>query len=134
MLVRSRSLFRPSRWASPTVTDRALGPRLTRLWLATALSNMADGALLVGAPLLVVTFTRSPLLVALTSSLAMAPWLVVPLLAGVFADRHDPRIIIAARLRRWPAHGRMSTAAPPAKLHSSPEGHTQVTRPSSRSR
>lgn len=96
MPVRSRSGTKPSRSASPTVTDQALGRRFTRLWLATALSNMADGALVVGAPLLAVALTRSPLLVALTSTLAMAPWLVVPLLAGALADRHDRRLIIIA--------------------------------------
>lgn len=78
-----------------------LGSRFTRLWVATAMSNMADGVLVVGAPLIAVGITRSPLLVALTSSLAMAPWLGAPLLAGAIADRRDRRLIIitAAWLR-----------------------------------
>lgn len=58
------------------------------------MSNMADGVLVVGAPLVAIGITRSPLLVALTSTLAMAPWLGAPLLAGALADRHDRRIII----------------------------------------
>lgn len=74
--------------------DRGLGGRFTRLWTATAISNLADGVLLVGAPLLAVELTRSPLLVSLTSTLATMPWLAIPLVAGALADRHDRRAII----------------------------------------
>lgn len=71
-----------------------LGTPFTKLWGATALANMADGVLVVGGPLVALEFTRSPLLVSLTSTLAMAPWLAVPLLAGALADRHDRKVIL----------------------------------------
>jgi predicted MFS family arabinose efflux permease len=74
--------------------ERSLGSRFARLWAATAVSNLGDGVLLVGAPLLAVGLTRSPFLVSLTSTLSRLPWLVLPLVAGALADRHDRRSII----------------------------------------
>lgn len=66
------------------------------LWGATGLSNLADGILVVGAPLLAVTTTRSPIVVSLVSAAAAAPWLVLTLLAGALADRRDRRRIMVA--------------------------------------
>ncbi|GAA2720817.1 MFS transporter [Cellulomonas aerilata] len=55
----------------------------------TGLSNLADGVLQVGVPLLAVTMTRSPALVSLLSAAATLPWLLLAMHAGVLVDRHD---------------------------------------------
>jgi MFS family permease len=65
-----------------------------RLWLATALSNIADGVMLLGLALLAVQLTRSPALVSLVSAAATLPWLLLALLAGALADRWDRRRIM----------------------------------------
>jgi len=71
-----------------------LGRSFRFLLGATGLSNLADGILVVGAPLLAVTTTRSPILVSLVSAAAAAPWLLITLLAGALADRRDRRRIM----------------------------------------
>ncbi|MEV6148963.1 MFS transporter [Nonomuraea sp. NPDC052129] len=80
-------------------------PRLGRsfgfLLSSTALSNLADGVLKVGAPLLAVSMTRSPTLVSLTGAAATLPWLLFALHAGAIADRLDRRrIMVLANLAR----------------------------------
>jgi MFS family permease len=68
---------------------------------STALSNLADGVLKVGAPLLAVTFTRSPTQVALVGAATTLPWLLFALPAGALADRLDRRriMVLANALR-----------------------------------
>lgn len=66
-----------------------LGRRFGFLFGATGLSNLADGLLLVGVPLLALTFTRSPAQIALLSAAFTLPWLVLSLHVGVLIDRHD---------------------------------------------
>ncbi|MGW0802764.1 MFS transporter [Nonomuraea sp. NPDC002799] len=72
-----------------------LGRSFAFLWSSTALSNVADGVLKVGAPLLAVSMTRSPTLVSLVAAAATAPWLLFALHAGAIADRADRRRIMA---------------------------------------
>ncbi|MFG6197946.1 MFS transporter [Nonomuraea sp. JJY05] len=68
---------------------------------STALSNLADGLLKVGAPLLAVSMTRSPTLVSLAGAAATAPWLLLALHAGAIADRLDRRrIMVVANVAR----------------------------------
>ncbi|TXK41757.1 MFS transporter [Nonomuraea sp. C10] len=68
---------------------------------STALSNLADGVLKVGAPLMAVSFTRSPALVALAGAAATLPWLLLALPAGALVDRLDRRrIMVAANAAR----------------------------------
>src|SRR3954462_778836 len=55
----------------------------------TGLSNLADGVLQVGIPLLAVAITRSPALVSLLTAAATLPWLLLAMHAGVLVDRHD---------------------------------------------
>jgi MFS family permease len=74
----------------------ALGGGFRALWTATGTANLGDGVLLVGAPLLAAGLTRSPLQVALVSAATWTPWLVVGLVAGALADRHDRRAILRA--------------------------------------
>jgi MFS family permease len=52
--------------------------------------------LLVGAPLLAVTLTRSPFLVSLVTAAVWLPWLLFALHAGAIADRYDRRRIMLA--------------------------------------
>ncbi|HEX4905843.1 MAG TPA: MFS transporter [Acidimicrobiales bacterium] len=56
---------------------------------ASALSNLADGVFQVALPLLAVTLTRSPGLVAGVTLAQRIPWLVMALPAGALADRLD---------------------------------------------
>lgn len=50
--------------------DKTYNGSFLRLWLATALSNIADGEMLLGLPLLAVQLTRSPTLMSLVSVVA----------------------------------------------------------------
>ncbi|MEU1721148.1 MFS transporter [Nonomuraea sp. NPDC005692] len=71
-----------------------LGRAFWFLWSSTALSNLADGVLRVGAPLLAVSMSRSPTLVSLAGAAATAPWLLFALHAGAVADRVDRRRVM----------------------------------------
>ncbi|MBB6473061.1 MFS family permease [Sphaerisporangium rubeum] len=73
-----------------------IGRTFAFLWASTGLSNVADGVLKVGAPLLAVSVTRSPLLVSLTAVAGGLPWLLCTLHAGVMADRRDRRRVMVA--------------------------------------
>ena len=69
-----------------------LSSSFRRLWAASALSNLADGVFQVALPLLAVTLTRSPGLVAGVVLAQRLPWLVMALPAGALADRLDRRL------------------------------------------
>ena len=60
-----------------------------RLWWATGIDNLGNGAFAAAVPLLAVTVTRDPRLVSLVSTAAYLPWLLLSLAAGSLADRHD---------------------------------------------
>ncbi|MDT7802994.1 MAG: hypothetical protein QOI78_6427, partial [Actinomycetota bacterium] len=60
-----------------------------RLWWATGIDNLGNGAFATAVPLLAVTVTRDPRLVSLVSTAAYLPWLLLSLPAGALADRHD---------------------------------------------
>ncbi|MEU6795699.1 MFS transporter [Nonomuraea wenchangensis] len=77
------------------MTGHGLGRSFAFLWSSTALSNLADGVLKIGAPLLAVSMTRSPTLVSLVGAAATLPWLLLALPAGAVADRADRRRIMA---------------------------------------
>lgn len=78
-----------------------LGRSFAYLWSSTALSNLADGVLKIGAPLLAVSMTRSPTLVSLVGAAATLPWLLLALHAGAIADRADRRrIMVTANAAR----------------------------------
>src|SRR3954451_23717446 len=68
-----------------------LGKSFTRLITASALSNLADGVFQVALPLLAVTLTRSPGLIAGVVLAQRLPWLIMALPAGALADRLDRR-------------------------------------------
>lgn len=83
-----------SRQAEETVDRPGLGRPFHHLWAASGLSNLADGVLLVGVPLLAISLTRSPVLVSLVSAAMTLPWLLFALHAGAIADRRDRRRIM----------------------------------------
>lgn len=79
----------------------ALGPRYWRLFTANAITNLGDGVGRICFPLLAVTLTTEPLLIAGVSIATMLPWLVFGLMAGVLVDRVDRRhAIVVANLAR----------------------------------
>jgi len=91
------------------VVDRArggaapdgLGPSFWQLWSASALSNLADGLVKIALPLVAVTLTDSPGLVAGITLAVTLPWLLFALPAGALADRVDRRrAMVAANLAR----------------------------------
>ncbi|MBE7186947.1 MFS transporter [Jatrophihabitans endophyticus] len=65
-----------------------------RLWASDALSTAGDGFTLVAAPLLALTLTDDPTLVALTTTAQFLPWMVFGLLSGALVDRYEPRRLI----------------------------------------
>jgi MFS family permease len=66
-----------------------LGAAYWRLWWANAVDNAGDGAFAAALPLLAVSLTRDPRLVAAVSVATYLPWLLVSLPAGTLVDRHD---------------------------------------------
>ncbi|MEO9248747.1 MFS transporter [Citricoccus nitrophenolicus] len=60
---------------------------------SVALSNLVDGMVLVGVPLLAVSLTRSPQEIAWLSTLFWLPWLLFGLASGVLVDRLDRRAV-----------------------------------------
>ena len=69
----------------------SLGASFWRLWSASTLSNLADGVIKVALPLVAVTLTESPAVVAGIAVAVTLPWLLFALPAGALADRVDRR-------------------------------------------
>jgi MFS family permease len=69
-----------------------LGLNYRKLWASSAAANLADGIFQVALPLMAVTLTTSPGLVAGVSIAGRLPWLVFVLFAGALADRLDRRL------------------------------------------
>jgi MFS family permease len=68
---------------------RSVGRAYLRVLWANTISSVGDGAYLAALPLLAVTVTRDPRLIALVSAAAFVPWLALSLPAGVVVDRCD---------------------------------------------
>jgi MFS family permease len=75
--------------------------RFARLWAASTLSAFGTGLTVVAAPLYVSARTSNPLIVSATTGVAMLPWLLFALPAGVLVDRVDRRrlMVITDRAR-----------------------------------
>lgn len=73
-------------------TRLSLGPDYHKLWASSAAANLADGIFVVALPLIAVTLTTSPALVAGVAIAGRLPWLVFVLIAGALADRLDRRV------------------------------------------
>ncbi|WP_371409013.1 MFS transporter [Micromonospora zamorensis] len=71
------------------------------LWAGAAITNLADGVVKLALPLVAVSMTDSPALVAGATLANTLPWLLFSLPAGALADRVDRRrlimIMVAAR-------------------------------------
>jgi MFS family permease len=68
-----------------------LGTPFWWLWSAALVSNLADGVFQIALPLLAITLTDSPALVAGVAIAYRLPWLLFALVAGAVADRLDRR-------------------------------------------
>jgi MFS family permease len=69
-----------------------LGLNYRKLWFSSAAANLADGIFVVALPLMAISLTASPALVAGVSIAGRLPWLVFVLIAGALADRLDRRV------------------------------------------
>jgi MFS family permease len=69
----------------------SLGSRFWRLFTANAVTNLGDGIGRICFPLLAVTLTREPILIAGVSAAFFLPWLLFALASGVLVDRVDRR-------------------------------------------
>jgi MFS family permease len=96
------SLFRRARTARPA--QPPLGRDFTRLWCASALTNLGDGAVLAAGPLLVAALTSSPTAVSAAAAAQLLPHLLFSLVAGALVDRLPRRsVLVAANLARGTA-------------------------------
>jgi MFS family permease len=73
----------------PASKATALGTAYWRLWWANAVDSVGDGASAAALPLLAVTLTKDPRVIAVISMVTYLPWLLVSLPAGALADRYD---------------------------------------------
>ncbi|WP_433221210.1 MFS transporter [Microtetraspora malaysiensis] len=77
----------------PDVKQVAAEPRLStaywRLWWATGVNAVGDGAFAAAIPLLAATITSDPRLVSVVSAATYLPWLLLSLPAGALVDRSD---------------------------------------------
>ena len=88
-----------------------LGGRYWRLWSASAVSNLADGIVKIALPLVAVSYTDSPVLVAGVAAAFSLPWLLFALPAGALVDRLDRRrVMLAANTVRASLFGAMALA------------------------
>ncbi len=77
----------------------ATGDRRAVWWLmsGSALSNLADGVLIVALPWLASELTRDALLIAVVTAATRLPWLLFSIPAGVLADRvNRSRLLVGA--------------------------------------
>jgi MFS family permease len=89
----------------------SLDRRFWRLYASSATSNLADGIGRTALPLLAVSYTRSPLLVAGLVTFSFLPWLLFALPSGALVDRVDRRRAMAvANLTRAVAMGLLALA------------------------
>jgi MFS family permease len=78
-----------TRWLRAAGGD--LGRGFWTLFSASFLANLSDGIFQIALPLLAVSLTTEPGLVAGVAVASRLPWLVFALIAGALADRLDPR-------------------------------------------
>jgi len=71
-----------------------LGRPYWRMWWANAISSTGDGAFAAALPLLAVTITRDPRLVAVVTAATYLPWLALSLPAGAVVDRYDRAMLM----------------------------------------
>lgn len=86
---------RPAARIVETVLPARLGRDFRWVFGASIVTNIGDGIALAAGPLLVASQTQDPFLVSLAVLAGYLPHLVFGLFAGVIADRHDRRRIVA---------------------------------------
>jgi MFS family permease len=72
----------------------SLGTGFGRLWSASAMTNLGDGAFLAAGPLLVASISTSPLAVGAAVTVQQVPWLLLALISGALVDRVDRRRLV----------------------------------------
>jgi MFS family permease len=77
--------------AGAPTARRSLGADFWKILGASGASNLADGIFQVALPLIAVSLSDSPLVVAGVAIAGRLPWLVFVLFAGAIADRVDRR-------------------------------------------
>jgi predicted MFS family arabinose efflux permease len=82
------------RLARMALGDR-IGREFAKLWIASAVSGSGDGIALTAAPLLALSLTRDPRLIAGVTTALTLPYLLFSLPAGVIIDRVDRRRAMA---------------------------------------
>ncbi|MDG4798749.1 MFS transporter [Micromonospora sp. WMMD1082] len=71
-----------------------LGAEFTKLWTASAVSNIGDGVAMAAGPLLVASVSDNPALIAGGAFAQQLPWLLFALLSGAYVDRLDRRQLV----------------------------------------
>ncbi|MEV6600730.1 MFS transporter [Actinoplanes sp. NPDC051346] len=71
-----------------------LGADFTRLWTASAVSNLGDGVTMAAGPLLVASVTDDPVPIAGAVFAQQLPWLLFALISGAYVDRLDRRLLV----------------------------------------
>jgi MFS family permease len=71
-----------------------LGTEYRRIWAGSAASNLADGIIFVGIPLLALTVTHKPLAIAGLDISYTVPRILAVLGIGVLIDRADRRRLL----------------------------------------
>ncbi len=79
-----------------TARRGGLGTAFTNVYVASLASNLGDGIARIASPLLAVRLTDDALLVAGVAAIAMVPWLLFAIPAGMIVDRIDRRTALAA--------------------------------------
>lgn len=77
------------------VLGERMGREFAKLWFASAASGVGDGIALTAAPLLALSLTRDPRLIAGVTTALTLPYLLFSLPAGVLIDRVDRRRAMA---------------------------------------
>lgn len=92
----------PQTPVTPPPSASSGGPRqFRRLWASAGASNLTDGVLLAGLPVLAVSLTTSPLAIAGVTVAVLGPMTLSALPAGAIADRgHHRRLLVLGNLAR----------------------------------
>jgi MFS family permease len=69
----------------------SLGSAFNRLWLAFSAAKLGDGLMGAAAPLLAISLTKDPVLVAMSGAMYLLPWLFFAIAIGTLVDRLDRR-------------------------------------------
>jgi MFS family permease len=72
-----------------------MSPAFNRIWASSIVSNLADGVMIAAVPLLAISLTDNPVLIAAIGAMVMLPWLLFAIPIGVMVDRVDRRYVLA---------------------------------------